>query len=172
MNALLIPNCLDGPHGVCRAVVETPAGHRSRFDYDPTTGLFELAGVLPAGMSFPLAFGFIPSTRAQDGDPVDVLILADDELPVGCLVTIRLLGVIEAWQTEGGDIFRNDRVIARVAQSRAFADVEDLSNLGEAFIAELSHFFVTMNDLKGRYFDVKAVGDAQTASDFVQRAQI
>lgn len=129
LDALTIPNRLDREAGTCRAIVETPAGHRAKFDYDPDTGLFELNGVLPAGMAFPLAFGFIPATRGQDGDPVDVLIMADEALPVGCLTTVRLLGVIEAEQTENGKTFRNDRLIAWIAQSRSYVDVQDLASL-------------------------------------------
>jgi inorganic pyrophosphatase len=66
----------------CRASIETPRGLRSKFDYDPESGLFELAGVLPAGMAFPLSFGFIPATKAEDGDPVDILVLADEICPL------------------------------------------------------------------------------------------
>lgn len=169
---MLIPHELDRSAGLCRAIVETPAGHRSKFDYDPDTGLFELSGVLPAGMAFPLAFGFIPATRAEDGDPVDVIILADEDLPVGCLVTVRLMGVIEAEQTEDGKTFRNDRLVARIAQSRAYADVQDLASLGPAFVDELSQFFTALNDLKGKRFEVTAIGDTGRACALIEAAQI
>lgn len=171
MNLLSIPNMLDPGAGSCRAIVETPAGQRSKFDYDPETGLFALNGVLPASMAFPLAFGFIPATRGEDGDPIDVLILADHDLPVGCLVTVRLLGVIEAEQTEDGNTFRNDRLIGRVAQSRMYADVRDLPGLGQAFVDELARFFVAMNDLKGKTFAVKSIGDAAQACTLIAKAQ-
>jgi inorganic pyrophosphatase len=171
MNVLKVPHNLDQQAGTCRAIVETPAGCRSKFDYDPETGLLELAGVLPAGLSFPFAFGFIPSTLAEDGDPVDVVIIADEGPPPGCMVTVRLLGVIEAEQTEDGSTCRNDRLVGRVAQSRAYADVHDLEGLGRAFVDELSRFFVAMNDLKGKRFEVKAIGDAARACALVAEAR-
>lgn len=172
MNALTLAHKLDRKAGTCRAIIETPAGCRSKFDYDDESGLFELAGVLPAGMAFPLAFGFVPSTLAEDGDPVDVFVIADEDLPVGCLVTVRLLGVIEAEQTEGGNTCRNDRLIGRVAKSRAYADVHDLAALGQSFVDELVRFFVAMNDLKGNRFEVRAIGDAERASALIEQAQV
>jgi inorganic pyrophosphatase len=56
-----------------RVVIETPKGSRNKFAYDPDQHLFELKKVLPAGMTFPYDFGFVPSTKAEDGDRVDVL---------------------------------------------------------------------------------------------------
>ena len=100
---LTLPNGLDAAAFTCRAIIETPRGRRFKYDYDAESGLFEVGGVLPAGMAFPLAFGFVPATLGEDGDPIDVLVLADEDLPVGCLLTVRLLGVIEAEQTEEGE---------------------------------------------------------------------
>jgi inorganic pyrophosphatase len=165
-----LPNQLDERAMTCRAIVECPPGSRSKFDYDPESGLFELAGVLPAGMAFPLAFGFVPSTLAEDGDPVDVLILADEPLPVGCLLTARLLGVIEAEQTEDGKTARNDRLVAKVAQSHSYADINSLDQLGKAFLEDLKRFFITYNDLKGQQFEVVGVGNPHRARELVAQA--
>ena len=81
-------------------IVDTSKGSRNKIEYDETLGLFKLSGVLPAGASFPYDFGLLPSTRGGDGDQLDVLVLMDDPAFVGCLVPARLLGVIEAEQTE------------------------------------------------------------------------
>lgn len=118
-------------------------------------------------MSFPLAFGFIPSTVAEDGDPVDVLILAEEDLPIGCLLTARLLGVIEAEQTEAGKTVRNDRLIAKVAHSRLFADVREVTDLGSSFSDELGRFFTAYYALKGQSFEISAIGDAARAAELV-----
>src|SRR5437763_7447539 len=86
----------------CRVIVETPKGRRNKFDYDPTIQAFTLGGLLAEGLSFPFDFGFVPSTLAEDGDPVDVMILMDEPAHVGCVLDVRVIGVIEAEQTEGG----------------------------------------------------------------------
>jgi inorganic pyrophosphatase len=172
INLLELPHQLDREALTCRAIVETPRGHRSKFDYDPESGLFELAGVLPAGMAFPLSFGFVPGTRAQDGDPVDILVLSDEDLPVGTLVTVRLLGVIEAEQTEQGETCRNDRLIGKVAQSHAYHDIHSLEPLGSSFTDDLALFFQTYNRLRDRGFDVVAIGDARRAVALIAEAEL
>src|SRR4028119_2143117 len=106
--------------GALTGRVETPEGSRNKFDFDEELGLFKLGGVLPAGAVFPFDFGFVPATRGGDGDPLDVLVLMDEPAFVGCLVPARLIGVIEAEQTErDGETARNDRLIAVAANSHA-----------------------------------------------------
>jgi len=167
-----IPHQLDRGKRTCRAIIETPKGQRCKFDFDPETGLFELAGVLSAGLAFPLAFGFVPSTRGQDGDPIDILVLADDDLPVGCLVPARLLGVIEAEQTEGGETCRNDRLIATLANSKTHADIQSIDQLGPAFVEELASFFTTYNQLKGGTFKVVGIGNGARACRLIENGAV
>lgn len=123
-------------------------------------------------MAFPLAFGFIPGTKAEDGDPVDILVFSDEDLPVGCLVTVRLLGVIEAEQTEDGQTCRNDRLIGKVAKSHTYRDVESLTALGTAFTDDLALFFQTYNRLRDRDFVVTAIGDAPRAAELIRQAEV
>jgi inorganic pyrophosphatase len=92
----------DQKKGTCRAIIETPKGCRNKFDYDPDSGLFMLGGLLPEGMMFPFDFGFIPSTLGEDGDPLDILVLMDAPAHVGCLIEVRIVGIIEAEQSEDG----------------------------------------------------------------------
>ena len=77
-------------------IVDTPKGSRNKYKWDEKLGLFKLGHVLSVGASFPYNFGFIPGTRGEDGDALDVLVLMDDPAFVGCLVPSRLIGVIEA----------------------------------------------------------------------------
>src|SRR5436190_4379283 len=79
-------------------VIETPRGSTSKFAFDDENGLFKLKHALPQGMVFPFNFGFFPGTEAGDGDPLDVLVLHEQALFPGCLMEVRLLGVIEAQQ--------------------------------------------------------------------------
>ena len=72
---LHLANQFDPKKGICRTIIETPKGSRNRLDYDPESSLFMLGGLLPEGMMFPFDFGFVPSTLAEDGDPVDMMVL-------------------------------------------------------------------------------------------------
>lgn len=134
-------------------IVDTPKGSRNKFEFDEKLGLFKLSGVLPAGASFPYDFGFLPSTRGGDGDPLDVLVLMDDPAFVGCLVPARLLGVIEAEQTErNGDTTRNDRLIAVAANSITHRGFKTLGALDKNLVDQIEHFFVSYNEIKGKTF--------------------
>src|SRR5271166_3514779 len=83
---------------IIRVVIETPKGSRNKYAFDLEQRVFELKTVLPAGMVFPYDFGFVPSTRADDGDPVDVLVLMDEPAFPDCLLKCRVIGVIQGEQ--------------------------------------------------------------------------
>ncbi|HYP53386.1 MAG TPA: inorganic diphosphatase [Pyrinomonadaceae bacterium] len=152
-------------------VVETPKRSRNKFDYDERRGLFKLGGVLPAGAFFPFDFGFVPSTVGGDGDPVDVLLLMDEPAFPGCLVAARLVGVIEAEQTErDGERTRNDRLIAVAADSRAHRDVRKLGDLSETLLDEIEHFFVSYNEIKGKKFEPRGRFGPERAREVVEQS--
>ena len=92
---------IDKKDGSVQVIIETPKGSRNKFAFDPEQNIFALKKVLPAGMAFPYEFGFLPRTRAEDGDPIDVLLLMDEPAFPGCSVRARLIGVIEGEQLEG-----------------------------------------------------------------------
>jgi inorganic pyrophosphatase len=152
-------------------VVETPKGSRNKFDYDEDYGLFALGGVLPAGAIFPYDFGFVPSTRGGDGDPLDVLVLMDEPAFAGCLVAARVVGAIEAEQTEDGRTTRNDRVIAVAATSRNHADVRSIDDLSDNLLHEIEHFFVSYNDAKGKRFVPRRRSGPDRARRIVEEAE-
>lgn len=137
------------------AIVETPGGSRNKFKYDENLGYFTLSGVLPEGMVFPHAFGFVPSTKAADGDPEDILILMDEPSFAGCVVPSRLLGVMEAEQTEqDGNRERNDRLIAIAAQSYEYSEIKSLGDLDKHVLKQIEQFFINYNKEKGKKFRV------------------
>ncbi len=153
------------------AVVEVPKGSRNKLDFDPEWGAFRLKKVLPAGMVFPYDFGFVPGTLADDGDPLDVLILLDDPVAPGTVVAARPVGVIEAKQRkDGGEWVRNDRLIAVAACSLTQAHVRDLSDLGDAFMDGLEAFFTDYHALDDRTFRPIARRGPATATRLVRKA--
>src|ERR1700749_2259694 len=123
-----LPHHLDTKKSIGRVIIETPKGGRDKFDYDPETNLFMLAGLLPEGMMFPFDFGFIPSTLGEDGDPLDILVLMDAPAHVGCLIEVRIIGIIEAEQTEDGKTESNDRLLGVAIHSYDHQDVESMSD--------------------------------------------
>jgi inorganic pyrophosphatase len=148
---------------ILRVVIETPKGSRNKFAFNPDDHIFELKKVLPAGMAFPYDFGFVPSTEADDGDPVDVLVLMDEPAFPGCVLKCRPIGVI---QGEQGDKkrkkVRNDRIIAVEKDAHSWADIKSIGDLGKQFVRELEEFFVDYHKLSGEQYRVLALkGRAQ-----------
>jgi inorganic pyrophosphatase len=134
-------------------IVETPRGSRNKFSYEPELGLFRLGKQLPAGAVFPFDFGFVPSTRAGDGDPLDALVLIDSATFPGCLVRARLLGVILGRQTgRSGRTVDNPRLIAVGTKSNEYDGVRTLRDLPNALVDEIEYFFVSYNAASGKVF--------------------
>lgn len=138
--------------GLLNVVVETPKGRRNKYKYDEAQGLWRLSKVLPLGASFPFDFGFIPSTRGEDGDPIDVLVLLDEPTFPGCVVPARLIGILEAEQTHKGETVRNDRLVAVVETPYNPPAFHTLQELSPQCLAELEHFFIAYNQMEGRQF--------------------
>ena len=134
-------------------VVDTPKGSRNKYKFDETHGCFRLSRILPAGASFPMNFGYIPGTRGEDGDAIDVLLIMDDPMPVGLLLEARLIGVLSAKQTQDGQTIRNDRLLAVPVTEVNPASLNDLSEVAERVLDELEHFFISYNRAHGRTFE-------------------
>jgi inorganic pyrophosphatase len=144
----------DAEKQMLRVVIETPKGSRNKFAFDPDHRIFELKKVLPAGMTFPYDFGFIPSTKAGDGDPIDVLVLMDEPAFPGCSVTCRPIGVIEGEQGDKKNQERNDRIVAVQRDAHSWEDIRTVDDLGKQFILELEQFFINYHELTGKEYRV------------------
>ena len=151
-------------------VIETPKGSSNKLAFEPRYDTFVLKGVLPAGAVFPFDFGFVPSTRADDGDPLDVLVLMDAPVFPGCVVLAQAIGVIEAEQTEEGETERNDRLLAVADNSATHRSIRELSDLSPDLIAQIEHFFVSYNQAKGKRFEVKGRAGRKRALALVKKA--
>ena len=158
---------LDKESGHLNAIIDTPKGSRNKFKYDEELGLFKLSGMLPVGNVFPFDFGYIPSTKGDDGDALDILILMDEPAFTGCLVPAKLIGVIEAEQTEAQKTTRNDRLIAVAADSRNHSHVRFLGDLNSNLLHEIERFFISYNETKGKRFEVLNRRGPDRAHDLV-----
>src|SRR5579875_782327 len=135
-----------------QVIIETPAGSRNKFSFDVEQGIFAHKTTLPAGMSFPYDFGFLPQTKADDGDPIDVLLLMDEPAFPGIAVRGRLIGVIEGEQVEGKKKTRNDRLVVVSAASHEYGNIEKLTDLPERWVEEVGEFFVNYHNQEGKKY--------------------
>jgi inorganic pyrophosphatase len=156
--------------GLVNVVVETPAGSRHKYRFDHGLGLFRLHKTLPAGAAFPFDFGFVPGTWAEDGDALDVLLLGEEPTFTGCLVTVRLLGIIEANQVHRGVKIRNDRLIGTAETEKIRPTSRSLADVPAGLLDQVEHFFVAYNRFEGREFDPLARRGPKIAAKRVDEA--
>ena|SRR4051812_11030870 len=159
----------DRESGNLNVVIETPKGCRNKYSFDFKLGGYKLKSVLPSGAVFPFDFGSIPGTQAEDGDPLDILLLMDEPVFTGCLIEARVLGVIEAEQTEKGKTERNDRLIAVAAESRTHASLKSLLDLESNMLDEIEHFFVSYNEARGKKFKAIARKGPRAATALIEK---
>jgi inorganic pyrophosphatase len=147
-NLLKIPTWADDNN--IFVVVETPRGSTCKLDLDPELRAFTLAKPLMAGLSYPYDWGFVPSTKAEDGDPLDVLVIHDAKTYPGVVLRCRPIGILEVEQKTKGKKERNDRVFAVPDRSPLEADLTDIRSLPSRAHDELQKFFLATNALEAK----------------------
>ncbi len=165
-----LPHKLNTDKATCRVIVETTKGRRSKLDYDKKIGVFRLKSLLPEGMSFPLDFGFVPSTSCDDGDPLDAMVIADEATPTGTLLDVRIIGVIEAEEVEDGRTERNDRLITVTCISHLYAKLERIADLDKRFTDNLIQFWTNKNLIDGKKFKCIGVRGPRQAIALIEKS--
>lgn len=151
------------PPNIMHAIVEIPKGRRSKFEIDKETGLIRLDRYLYSSAHYPGDYGFIPQTLAEDGDPLDVLVMVNEPTFSGCLIECRPLGLFR--MTDKGD---NDfKVLAVPSTDPIFADFRDLWRVPPHFLREVEHFFTTYKQLEGEA-EVVPLGWEQVDAAFAE----
>ncbi len=167
-----LPNTFVPDSKHIHVIIETPKGSGTKYTFDPETELFKLTKILPQGLNFPLHFGFIPGTKGEDGDPLDVLVLMDEPSYPGILIEGKVLGVIEAEQTEHGKTMRNDRLIASAVKSHRYKEFNDISDLDKYLLEEIINFFITYNNMSDKTFKPLGNKGSQTAIGLIKKQLI
>jgi inorganic pyrophosphatase len=162
---------IDSATGMVNAVIETSKHARAKLDYDPESGYYKLHDVLPEGLLFPFNFGFVPSTLAEDGDPLDILVITDAVLPSNCLLTVRLLGVIEAEETPEGkrESNRNDRLVGTPSGDPATASLGSIEDLRPEFLDQIERFFKSYGEFKGKEWNTLGRNGPDRALELVEK---
>ncbi|OQP62464.1 hypothetical protein A3860_27615 [Niastella vici] len=131
-------------------IIETPKGSRQKYTYDKSLQLFRLKKVLPPGLVFPFDFGFIPGTKGEDGDPLDIMVLSEYQGFPGCVMDVRLVGCLQATQVAGKKPYRNDRFIGILEQSTVYDRITSLEELSTELIDSIKLFFSTYLQAEGK----------------------
>ena len=159
----------DTPYGI-HVVVETPRGTRHKYALNEELGLIEFSRTLPAGMTWPCDFGFIPQTIADDGDALDVALLIEEGTFSGCLVQARLVGMIG--YIKNGE--ENNRLLAVPVTKKGagshWTEVDDLDDLSTRTVREVEAFLRQYNEFEGAKVELTGIKSREEALAAVNAA--
>jgi inorganic pyrophosphatase len=171
MDLSLIP-AFDGD--TFHVVVESPRGSALKLKYESAWQAMSISRPLPAGVVYPFDWGFIPSTMAADGDPLDAMVIWDVPSYPGVVLRCRAIGVIYVEQNktnhDPSERIHNDRVLAIPAEARREATVTDVGGLSPRLRAELEHFAGAATALEGKDVRVTGWGDSAAALELVRQS--
>ena len=178
-----MPNFINLPpfaeDGAVHVVIETPRGSRAKLAYDPKLETFTLTKSLLVGLTYPHDWGFVPSTRAEDGDRLDVMVIHGAATFPGLMLACRIIGILQIRQKSKGKAERNDRLFAVPRRSHSERSLRDVRKLSTPFREELEKFFIATDELEDKKLDIigwkgpkmalKAIKDA--AKSFAKKEQ-
>ena len=151
--------------GSVNVLVEIPKGSRNKYELDEDLGIITLDRTLYSAVHFPTDYGFVPGTRGPDGDRLDVLVLVEESVFPGCLVKVRLIGVLAI--TKSNHQAENKLLAVPIDEPR-FRDYHDIADVPRHLLTEIEHFFEVYKDLEGSEINSlgwKGAPDAQSALD-------
>lgn len=153
------PKCPD----LIRAIVEIPKNAVNKFEYDGKLGLFRLDRPLFSPLHYPGDYGFVPGTLAEDGDPLDVLVLVSEPTFTGCMIEARPLGVLDLIDSEEAD----HKVLAVPQSSPRYAQIHTVNDVWPHLRREIEHFFTIYKELEGKQTRIGAWQDAAAARKMI-----
>ncbi len=149
------------------ALVEIPMGSRNKYEYDDSRGCIRLDRVLYSSVHYPTDYGFIPGTRSEDGDRLDILIVTYEPTFPGCLVQARPIGGLEMSDEAGSDF----KVLAVPVGDPRWDDVRDRDDLAPHWLREIEAFFTTYKMLEPKQTQVLGWRSAQDAWEVIERTR-
>jgi inorganic pyrophosphatase len=160
-----IPTGPDIPE-VVYAVIEIPKGSRNKYEYDKDMEAFALDRVLYSPFHYPAEYGIIPKTLWDDGDPMDIMVIMDQPTFPGCVIETRVVGVMRMIDGEESD----DKIIGVPVNDPRFKDVNDISNIPQAFLEEIAHFFKEYKKLEGKKTNILGWDNAEKAFEAIKHS--
>ncbi len=151
---------------IVNAVIEIPQGSRAKYEIDKPSGLLKLDRVIYSSFYYPCNYGFIPQTYGGDKDPLDILVITSQSIVPMCLVTAKVIGVMQ--MVDGGDA--DDKIIAVAAHDPSINYINNIEELPKHFFEELRHFFQEYKRLENKSVVVEEFQDKSTALRIVQEA--
>lgn len=152
---------------IVTAVVEIPQGSVNKYEYDKKLHVFRLDRNLFSPVHYPGDYGFVPRTLAEDGDPLDILILGDAPTFPGCVYDARPIGLFE--MLDQG--IRDEKVLAYATGNPRFSRIHNYTEVQPHILLEIEHFFSIYKDLEGKRTKVLGWKDRGEAHKIIEACQ-
>jgi inorganic pyrophosphatase len=154
---------------IVNVIIEIPKASHNKYEFDKERGVFRLDRVLYSPVYYPADYGFIPQTIADDGDPLDILVIGDDPLFVGCLLEARPIGLLKMVDNDEKDL----KVLAVQKANPRFNTIttlESLKDLDSHLLDEIANFFEVYKKLEGKKTIIKGWNNELEAKKEIEKA--
>ena len=151
--------------GLINVLIEIPAGSKNKYEYDKDMNAFALDRVLFASVQYPYDYGFVPNTLADDGDPLDGMVIIDQPTFPGCVIAARPIGMLE--MIDGGD--RDEKVLCVPVEDPRFAEVKSLKDIAPHRLEEIAEFFRTYKNLEKKVTEILGWKDVDAVMPLVEQ---
>jgi inorganic pyrophosphatase len=151
--------------GIINVLIEIPAGSKNKYEFDKDLNAFALDRVLFSSVQYPYDYGFIPNTLADDGDPLDGMVIIDQPTFPGCVIAARPIGMLE--MIDGGD--RDEKILCVPDKDPRYANVKSLKDIPSHRLDEIAEFFKTYKNLEKKVTEILGWKDADTVAALVEK---
>ncbi|MDI3256488.1 MAG: inorganic diphosphatase [Kyrpidia sp.] len=149
------------------AFIEIPTGSQNKYEYDKQKGVFRLDRVLYSPMHYPTEYGYIPETLAEDGDPLDILVLTTFPTFPGCVIESRVVGVLLMTDDKGKD----EKLLGVPTEDPRWKQVQSLNDVPPHILDEIAHFFSVYKHLEGKQVTVEGWKGIEDAGRLLEEAR-
>lgn len=151
--------------GLLNLLIEIPAGSKNKYEYDKDLQAFALDRVLYSSVQYPYDYGFIPNTLADDGDPLDGLVLIDQPTFPGCVIVVRPIGMME--MIDGGD--RDEKLLCVPDKDPRYTQIKSLQDIAPHRLDEIIEFFRTYKNLEKKVTEILGWQDVDQVMPLVEK---
>lgn len=152
--------------GEFNVIVENPKGSKNKYEIDKETGLIKLDRAMKTAQDYPFDYGFAPQTLWEDGDALDVVILATYPIHPGILLKVRPVAIMH--MTDSGD--SDDKIIAVPVKDPRWENIHDLADINQHTIKEIKHFFETYKSIEDKIVTIDGVEGKEEAFEAVKKS--
>ena len=149
--------------GVINVLIEIPGGSKNKYEFDKDMNAFALDRVLFASVQYPYDYGFVPNTLADDGDPLDGMVLMDEPTFAGCVIAARPIGMLE--MIDGGD--RDEKILCVPTEDPRYKEVKSLKDIAPHRLEEIAEFFRTYKNLEKKETEILGWKDVDAVTPLV-----